>query len=62
MLLTKANTIIMFEETRLHPGDALDTSQPTCIRHQPHAGDKGEPDEWMNQRPRARTEALADLL
>ena len=42
-LLTKANTIIMLEGSRLQPGDALDVSQPTHIRHQPYAGDQGEP-------------------
>ena len=44
------------------PAVALDASQPTRVRHQPHTGDKGEPDEWMNQRPRASNEALVDLL
>ena len=58
----------MLEGSRLQPGDALDASRPTCVRHQPHAGGKGEPDERMNQRPRAKrvkrasNEALADLL
>ena len=37
-LLTKANTIITVEGSRLQPGDVLDASQPTCVRHQPHAG------------------------
>ena len=50
----------MFEESRLQLGDALDMSRPTCVRHQPHAGDKGEPDEWTNQRPRASSQASAD--
>ena len=43
-LLTKANTIITLEGSRLQPGDMLDASQPTRIRHQPHVADKGEPD------------------
>ena len=43
-LLTKANTIITLEGSRLQPRDALDASRPTRIRHQPYAGDKGEPD------------------
>ena len=43
-LLTKANTIIMLEGSRLQPRDMLDASQPTCIRHQLQAGDKGKPD------------------
>ena len=42
VLLTKANTMIMFEGSRLQPGDALDASQPTRIRHQPYTGDQGE--------------------
>ena len=37
-LLTKANTIITVEGSRLQPRDALDASRPTRIRHQPHAG------------------------
>ena len=37
-LLTKANTIITVEGSRLPPGDVLDASQPTCVRHQPHTG------------------------
>ena len=40
VLLTKANTIIMLEGSKLQPGDALDTSQPTHVRHQPYASDK----------------------
>ena len=47
-LLTKANTITTFEESRLQPGDALDALQPTRIRHQPHAAIKGGPDEWTD--------------
>ena len=43
----------MLEGSRLQPGDALDASQPTRVRHQPYAGRKGEPDEWVNQRRRA---------
>ena len=31
-LLTKANTIITFEGSRLQPRDMLDTSQPTHVR------------------------------
>ena len=46
MLLTKANTIIMLEGSRLQPGDALDVLRPTHVRHQPHAADKGEPGVW----------------
>ena len=53
MLLTKANTIIMLEGSRLQPGDVLDASQPMRVRHQPYAGGKGKPDELTNQRPRA---------
>ena len=37
-LLTKTNTIITVEGSRLQPGDVLDTSRPTHVRHQPHAG------------------------
>ena len=36
VLLTKANTIITVEGSRLQPGDVLDMLQPTCVRHQPH--------------------------
>ena len=54
-LLTKANTIITLEGSRLQPRDVLDVSQPTRIGHQPYAGGKGEPDEQMNQRPRAKS-------
>ena len=61
-LLTKANTIITFEGSGLQPGDALDASRPTHVRHQPHVGDKGEPDEQTNQRQRAQSEASADLI
>ena len=43
-LLTKANTIVTLEGSRLQPGDALDASRPTRIRHQPHVGDKGKPE------------------
>ena len=42
-LLTKANTMITLEGSRLQPGDVLDTLQPTRITHQPYVGDKGEP-------------------
>ena len=52
----------MFEGSRLQPGDTLDASQPTRVRHQPNAGDKGESDGQMTQRPRAPNEASADLL
>ena len=38
VLLTKANTIITVEGSRLPPGDMLDVSQPTRVRHQPHEG------------------------
>ena len=38
VLLTKANTIITVEGSRLQPGDALDTSQATRFRHQPPMG------------------------
>ena len=38
VLLTKANTIITVEGSRLQPGDMLDALQPTRIRHQPHMG------------------------
>ena len=62
MLLTKANTIIMLAGSRLQPGDTLDASQPTCVRHQLHVGGKGEPDEQMNLRPRALNKVSADLL
>ena len=55
-LLTKSNTIIMLEGSRLQPGDVLDTSRPTHVRHQPYAGGKGKADEWMNQRPRAQSQ------
>ena len=37
-LLTKTNTIITVEGSKLQPGDALDMSQPTCVSHQPHTG------------------------
>ena len=37
-LLTKTNTIITVEGSRLQPRDTLDASQLTCVRHQPHAG------------------------
>ena len=37
-LLTKANTIITVEGSRLQPGDTLDMLRPTCVRHQPHVG------------------------
>ena len=40
VLLTKANTIITLEGSRLQPGDA---SQPTRVRHQPYASDEDEP-------------------
>ena len=60
MLLTKANTIT-FEGSRLQPRDMLDASRHG-IRHQPHVGGKGEPDEWTNRRPSASNEASADLL
>ena len=43
-LLAKANTIIMLEGSRLQPGDALDMSRPTHVRHQPHVADKGKPE------------------
>ena len=52
----------MLKGSRPQPGDMLDASGPTRIRHQLYAGGKGEPDEWMNQRSRASNEALADLL
>ena len=42
----------MLEGSRLQARDVLDTSQPTRIRHQLYAGGKGEPDEWMSQRPK----------
>ena len=42
-LLTKANTIITLEGSRLQPGDALDALRPTRVGHQPHVADKGEP-------------------
>ena len=47
-LLTNANTIITFKGSRLQPRYVLDASRPTQVRHQPHAGNKGEPDEWIN--------------
>ena len=34
----------MLEGSRLQPGDALDASRPTRVRHQPYAGDKGKPE------------------
>ena len=43
VLLTKANTMITFEGSRLQPGDVLDALQPTRVRHQPYAGDQGKP-------------------
>ena len=43
-LLTKANTVIMLEGSRLQPRDTLDVLQPTRVRHQPYAGDEGKPD------------------
>ena len=42
-LLTKANTMITLEGSRLQPGDVLDMLRPTRIRHQPYVGDQGEP-------------------
>ena len=53
--MTKANTIITLEGSRLQPGDALDSLRPTRVRHQPYAGGKGKPDERTNQRPRAKS-------
>ena len=35
VLLTKANTMIIVEGSRLPPGDVLDTSQLTHVRYQP---------------------------
>ena len=59
----------MLEGSRLQPGDALDASQPTRVRHQPFAGDKGEPDRQTKglepratQAKRASNKASADLL
>ena len=37
-LLTKANTIITVEGSRLLPRDALNASQHTYVRHQQHEG------------------------
>ena len=42
-LLTKANTIITHEGSRLQPGDTLDVLLPTCVRHQLYVDDQGEP-------------------
>ena len=44
-LLTKAHAIITIEGSRLQPGDVLDVSQPTHVRHQPYMGGEGEPDK-----------------
>ena len=64
-LLTKANTIITVEGSRLQPGDVLDASQPTCVRHQPYTQvsvDRVKPDEQMNNRQEPPTEASPDLF
>ena len=64
-LLTKANTIITVEGSRLQPGDAIDMSQPTHALGTSHtrvSGDRVEPDEQMNNRQEPSTEVLADLL
>ena len=47
-LLTKANTKITLEGSRLQPGDVLDMSRPACIRHQLYVGGKGKPDKCAN--------------
>ena len=64
MLLTKTNTIITFEGSRLQPRDVLGTSQPTHVgtSHTWVSGNRGEPDEQTNQMPETPTEASADLL
>ena len=50
-LLTKANTIITVEGSRLPPRDTLDTLRPTHVIDTSHtrvSGDRVEPNELMN--------------
>ena len=60
-LLTKANTIITFEGSRLQPGDVLDAYYLHALgtSHMWVSGDRVKPDERVNKRPESPHQGIS---